>query len=179
MAMKVRRIDSNVDKLAYVLNQMGQASAKVIEFYYYTFKAQKLNHPVTSYDKLRVSNHTLYLLRDTSVKNVIIGILKVGKKVLFLFDNNGICHENEQFCVLDFYVHESLQRRGHGRTLFEFMLKHQGVTPKDLAIDSPSSNFLSFLKKHYQLDVLIKQNNFVLFGYSFFAHPMVKLSFFR
>ena len=51
-----------------------------------------------------------------------MGILKVGHKKLFVYDNIKVQHELEPLCVLDFYVHESRQRMGCGRKLFDFML---------------------------------------------------------
>lgn len=78
-------------------------------------------------------------------------------------------HEVEPLCLLDFYVHESMQRSGCGKKLFEamlevcenpyalfcchhhFPLQSEGVKPHHMAIDRPSSKCLSFLKKHYNL----------------------------
>jgi len=54
---------------------------------------------------------------------VVVGILKVGCKKLFVYDSHGIQHEMQSLCVLDFYVHESCQRRGYGWKLFEHMLQ--------------------------------------------------------
>ena len=52
----------------------------------------------------------------------VVGILKVGRKKLFVLDTHGNQTEMEPLCVLDFYVHESCQRRGCGKQLFETML---------------------------------------------------------
>lgn len=52
----------------------------------------------------------------------VVGLLKVGKKKLFVFDAAGVHHEVQPLCVLDFYVHESKQRMGCGRALYEYML---------------------------------------------------------
>lgn len=38
-------------------------------------------------------------------------------------DRNGAHNEAEPLCVLDFYIHESLQRHGYGRELFQHMLQ--------------------------------------------------------
>lgn len=66
--------------------------------------------------------------------------------------------------VLDFYVHESCQRQGVGRKLFEAMLAEESLRPHLLAYDCPSPKFLSFLRKHYGLASFIPQaNNFVVF----------------
>ena len=53
--------------------------------------------------------------------------------------------------VLDFYVHESVQRGGHGKEIFERMLQNEGVVPKKLAYDRPSPKYKAFLAKHYNL----------------------------
>jgi GNAT acetyltransferase, Mec-17 len=50
---------------------------------------------------------------------------------------------------LDFYIHESRQRAGLGKVLFEFMLEYENLLPEQLAIDRPSEKLLSFLRKHY------------------------------
>ena len=42
---------------------------------------------------------------------------------LFTQDPSGVPHEVEPLCVLDFYVHESRQRSGCGRKLFEAMMQ--------------------------------------------------------
>ena len=105
--------------------------------------------------------------------------------------------------MLDFYVHESQQRSGHGKRLFEAMIQvgclqelhnpslisslalsppsfsflppflspspslppslpppppqGEGVKPCEVAIDRPSAKFLSFLRKHYNLQSYINQ----------------------
>lgn len=58
-----------------------------------------------------------------SNKGAVIGILKIGNKKLFVYDTKGRVHEMEPMCVLDFYVHESRQRMGCGKLLFEYFLK--------------------------------------------------------
>jgi len=58
-----------------------------------------------------------------SGNGVVVGILKVGSKKLFVYDYHGVQHEMQPLCVLDFYVHESCQRRGYGKKLFDFMLQ--------------------------------------------------------
>ena len=51
-----------------------------------------------------------------SVKgNQCLGFLKVGKKNLFIRNESGAIKEIKPLCVLDFYVHESVQRIGLGR----------------------------------------------------------------
>ncbi|VDN95947.1 unnamed protein product [Rodentolepis nana] len=93
-----------------------------------------------------------------------IGLLKIGKKRLFLFDQFGECFEVEPLCILDFYVSTDFQRQGFGKELFEFMLKNENLETTDLPIDSPSTNMLSFMRKHFNQGHPLRQsNNFVVF----------------
>lgn len=80
-----------------------------------------------------------------------IGLLKIGKRNLFIRGDNGGIKEIKPLCVLDFYVHESMQRGGHGKVLFEKMLQTENITPNKLAYDRPSDKLLGFLAKHYGL----------------------------
>ncbi|XP_017596216.1 PREDICTED: alpha-tubulin N-acetyltransferase 1 [Corvus brachyrhynchos] len=100
----------------------------------------------------------------SSPKGAVLGFLKVGYKKLFLLDRDGSHVEVEPLCVLDFYIHESQQRRGLGRELFREMLQRERVQPEKLAVDRPSEKLLGFLRKHFGLCDLIPQvNNFVIF----------------
>jgi alpha-tubulin N-acetyltransferase 1 len=49
-------------------------------------------------------------------------LLKVGVKKLFIRNEMGTIKEISPLCVLDFYVHESVQRSGLGKMIFEKML---------------------------------------------------------
>lgn len=82
--------------------------------------------------------------------------------------------EVQPLCVLDFYVHESVQRRGIGKELFEAMLAAEEIKPDRLAYDRPSPKLLGFLKKHYNLKNYIPQNNnFVIYS-QYFEAPAQK-----
>lgn len=144
-------------QLYQVIDRMGEASAR----------AQGLHGPITLARKLELSDHILYVIKDAeanSGKGAVVGILKIGHKRLFVYDSLGRQHEMEPVCVLDFYVHESRQRMGCGKKLFEYFLKEQNINPKHLAIDKPSFKFSSFLNKHYNLKAVVSQvNNFVVF----------------
>ncbi|TSK28257.1 Alpha-tubulin N-acetyltransferase 1 [Bagarius yarrelli] len=145
------------NQTAAVIDELGKASAK----------AQKLPVPITSAAKLQANRHCLYLLKDgerNGGRGAAVGYLKVGYKKLFLLDQRGAHVETEPLCVLDFYVTESLQRHGYGLELFHFMLKHKKVEPEQMAYDRPSSKFLAFLEKHFDLKHSVPQvNNFVVF----------------
>lgn len=56
-----------------------------------------------------------------------LGLLKVGKRNLFIRNEAAQMKEIKPLCVLDFYVHESVQRNGIGKQLFERMLQLEGV----------------------------------------------------
>ncbi|XP_066109682.1 alpha-tubulin N-acetyltransferase 1 isoform X1 [Saccopteryx bilineata] len=147
-----------------IVDELGKASAK----------AQHLPAPITSASRMQSNRHVMYVLKDTSArpagKGAIIGFLKVGYKKLFVLDDREAHNEVEPLCILDFYIHESLQRHGHGRELFQHMLQKERVEPHQLAIDRPSQKLLKFLNKHYSLETTVPQvNNFVIFE-GFFAH---------
>ena len=94
----------------------------------------------------------------------IEGMLKVGKKELFYRDRMGKCISMSPLCVLDFYVHDSIQRKGIGKLLFLKMLLSEDTIPNKLAYDRPSHKLLLFLKKHFTLSRYISQNNnFVIY----------------
>lgn len=144
-------------QLMEVIDRMGEASAR----------AQGLRTIITTGRKLELSDHILYVMRDDQLndnKGAVIGILKIGNKKLFVYDTKGRVHEMEPMCVLDFYVHESRQRMGCGKLLFEYFLKDQDIDPRHLAIDKPSFKFSQFLKKYYNLKAELPQvNNFVVY----------------
>ncbi|XP_058148871.1 alpha-tubulin N-acetyltransferase 1 isoform X11 [Dasypus novemcinctus] len=147
-----------------IVDELGKASAK----------AQHLPAPITSASRMQSNRHVMYVLKDTSArpagKGAIIGFLKVGYKKLFVLDDREAHNEVEPLCVLDFYIHESLQRHGHGQELFQYMLQKERVEPHQLAVDRPSQKLLRFLSKHYSLETTVPQvNNFVIFE-GFFAH---------
>lgn len=145
-------------RISLVLTVLGENSAK----------AQGLQKVITSGDRLRNSDHIVYILTDPKGgpkgAGCVLGMLKMGCKHLYVFDAGGNNHEVSARCVLDFYIHESKQRMGLGRRLFQHMLKEENIEPQHLAIDKPSPKFLSFLHKHYGLETIIPQmNNFVVF----------------
>ncbi|XP_078272442.1 alpha-tubulin N-acetyltransferase 1 [Rhinoraja longicauda] len=155
------------NQLTVVLDKMGEASAK----------AQQLSAAITNASRMQVNRHRLYILKDGLAnrgRGTAIGFLKVGNKKLFVLDGQGAHNEMEPLCVLDFFVHVSLQRHGYGKELFDYMIQYEGVQPHHLAIDRPSSKFLSFLRKHYRLAATIPQvNNFVVFD-SFFRDRQLR-----
>lgn len=151
-------------QLYQVINSIGEASSF----------AQGLNNVITNADKLQNSDHLLYLMKEEDGdRSVVVGMLKIGRKKLFLLDPHNRTKEVAPLCVLDFYVHESRQRRGYGKRLFDFMLKDQNVHPGHMAVDKPSDKFLGFLRKHYGLTEQVPQiNNFVVYDIFFGERPV-------
>ncbi|ROT85081.1 hypothetical protein C7M84_021423 [Penaeus vannamei] len=153
-------------ELYQIINAIGEASSF----------AQGLNNVITTADKLQNSDHFLYLMkeRDDSIgQTLVVGMLKIGRKKLFLLNQDQRTKECAPLCVLDFYIHESRQRRGYGRRLFDYMLREQNVRPEHMAVDKPSDKFLAFLRKHYGLSRTIPQiNNFVVFDAFFQDRPI-------
>ncbi|VDO92489.1 unnamed protein product [Heligmosomoides polygyrus] len=113
-------------------------------------EAQGLKRILTTYDKVlnQPDDQFIYLMWSTSI---VIGMLKVGKKHLYLMNGAQDKFEEEPMCILDFYVHDSVQRKGNGHHLFDHMLKQESTTASAVAIDRPSDAFLSFLSKFYGL----------------------------
>lgn len=139
--------------LTEILDRMGNASSK----------AQGLKQVITNHIKFTTSgDNRLYMKAD---ENRVYGILKVGKKNLFYRDSRGTVKELQPLCVLDFYVHESVQRSGLGKQIFEKMLEKENIDPSKLAYDRPSPKLIGFLKKHYGLVSYVPQNNnFVVYN---------------
>jgi len=143
-------------KMKMIIDEMGKASAI----------AQELKSPVTSADKLVNSDHILYLMTEHNTPEhfAVVGILKMGWKKLYLFDKAGSRSEALVYCLLDFYIHETRQRKGYGKRLFEKMLQDINLEAKHLAIDKPTDKLLQFMWKHFQLSKLVNQgNNFVIY----------------
>ncbi|XP_015122965.1 alpha-tubulin N-acetyltransferase isoform X1 [Diachasma alloeum] len=152
-----RELNEYQRQLSRILDEMGEASAR----------AQGLSKPITSAMKLRDTDHIVYLLVDAEGNGglgCVVGLLKTGSKNLFMFDDGGVHFQLQPRCILDFYIHETRQRMGLGKVLYQHMLMEERMRPVKLAIDRPSEKFLQFLHKHYGLEKIIPQNNkFVVF----------------
>jgi len=95
------------DILNTVIDKMGDASAL----------SQGLHGSITSSSSLRGSNYVLYLKVQGKQ---CLGLIKTGYKSLFVREYCSSEMINiKPLCILDFYVHESCQRSGHGKDLFE------------------------------------------------------------
>ena len=108
--VRSREVARAPPEIARIINTMGQLSTS----------AQGLGGVITTTEKfIMQSDNVLYI---KSENNKVVGFLKTGYKHLFQRNLGGRIIEITPLCVLDFYVHESMQRGGHGRELFERML---------------------------------------------------------
>lgn len=139
-----------------IVDHIGEASSV----------AQELKSPITSAEKLQGSNHTLYLMTERTPQGhfIVVGLLKMGWKKLYVHDRKGSQTEAMVFCLLDFYISETRQRRGYGIKLMDYMLRDNDIKASQLAFDQPSDCLLRFLSKHFNLTNSVNQsNNFVIF----------------
>lgn len=174
--------------LRQVVDTMGRLSAE----------AQTLPTIITTYAKFAASDDQhLYLLRSPSKGEDtprVLGLLKVGTKDLFFHDELGqLSQKLRPLCVLDFYIHESQQRRGLGLELLNHVLQdipsrcsspssppssHRSsnsipLQASQLAFDRPSAKLLAFLARHFGLhDPILQNNNFVVFKNFFHSNPV-------
>ncbi len=140
-------------ELSTIIDTMGQASAT----------AQGLGAVITTTSRLISNSEQVLFIAGNSTS--ALGIIKFGTKHLFHRMSNGGVHEITPMCVLDFYVHEQCQRQGVGSALFNYALQYFNTTPSQLGYDRPSIKFLSFLKKHHNLQYYDPQNNnFVVYN---------------
>lgn len=127
----------------------------------------QLRAPLTSCEKLINSENTLYLsweFDEETETSKLLGFVKVGRKKLFLYDSQMQTYEGEILCLLDFYVHYSVQRRGIGKELIDYMLAQENTKPFELALDNPSVTLLGFMSQKYDMKKPVWQNtNFVVF----------------
>lgn len=144
----IKNLGSNeMKKISNALDNMGYLSAK----------AQGLKNIITTTGTFTINNdQKLYIHAQGNKLN---GILKTGVRKLFIYDSLNNIKEIKPLCVLDFYVHESQQRNGLGKILFEAMLKEENSEAAMIAYDRPSEKLLSFLSKHYSLVKYTPQNN--------------------
>jgi alpha-tubulin N-acetyltransferase 1 len=95
----------NFSLISSVLDAIGTASAK----------AQGLKAVITTGLKFIGTDQRLFIKCEGKT---VVGLLKMGKRKLFIRDELGSIKEITPLCVLDFYVHESQQRSGHGKVKF-------------------------------------------------------------
>ena len=115
--------------LGGALDEMGKRSGK----------AQGLKRAITTWSSLITSDNRIVLsigaASSSSGLPTMRGLLRVGERQLFVHrDPNGPYVQVSPTCVLDFYVHESCQRKGDGRQLFDAMLAHEAEFAGEWAV---------------------------------------------
>eukprot|EP01036_Dinobryon_divergens_P033996 gene33996-43924_t len=139
-------------------NELGIGSAK----------AQQLNTPISTLDKLRESPSHVVLLFSTPIESSSrpVGLIRYGLKDLYFYTKEGKVIESKQTnCVLDFYVVETAQRQGVGLKLFKKMLEVTGLGPVQFAYDRPSPKLAAFMAKNFNLlDMDLQPNRYAIFG---------------
>ena len=138
-------------QVTQIIDALGEASAI----------AQGLGSTITTHSKLINSqgSQNLYMIVQGYQA---LALLKTGTKSLFIQGSNQ--QQINPRCVLDFYVHESLQRQGVGLRIFEYMMEYENLAAHKYAYDRPSPKLLGFLRKHFSLTNYSPQmNHFVIF----------------
>jgi alpha-tubulin N-acetyltransferase 1 len=78
--------------------------------------------------------------------------LKFGYKDLFFYTAKGAVIQSQKcMCLLDFYVHRTVQRQGIGKQLFDYFIDIVQIPSEFIAYDRPSPKLLPFLARHYAL----------------------------
>jgi len=140
------------NRIGMIIDEMGKLSAM----------AQGLKTPLTTAEKLADSDHIVYMMIEhntTSPNFIVIGILKMGWMKMNLCDNPRARPGSMVYSLLDFYVHETRQRKGYGKRLIDYMLKDVDLNAKNLAIAKPTHKISNFMRKHYQLSKLVNQDD--------------------
>ncbi|KRW99484.1 hypothetical protein PPERSA_07969 [Pseudocohnilembus persalinus] len=128
-------------------------------------KAQGLGQIVTSYEKLSANDDILFL---KVFQNKVQGILRIGKKNLFYSDRTGKMINIQPMCLLDFYIHESCQRSGIGKTKenanlnsnkSELPIQNQQLDSKQISQNN-SYQQQKYMAHGHQSNNSLNQNNF-------------------
>ncbi|CAG9860491.1 unnamed protein product [Phyllotreta striolata] len=158
-----RMLYDTISKVGEIVNEMGSASAK----------SQGLLRPLTTTDKLKNSQHDLYLAVDQTAnygRGAVAGMLKTGKKSLYVLDRLGREYQVKAPFLFDFYVPENKQRMGWGKFLYDSLLWQNDLEPAKIAYDQPTDALSNFLSKHYGLSDAVKQpTRFVVYD-GFFSN---------
>lgn len=146
------RNEQRTKETCEIIDVMGRESSR----------AQSLRSVITTSSRFFSSSDNKIYLKSEG--NKVVGILKTGSRKLFYTDEIGKILELSPVCLLDFYVHESYQRSGYGKELYEIMLEEEKTSPSKIAIDRPSQKLIAFMRKHYSLsDYIPQNNNFVVY----------------
>uniref|UniRef100_A0A7E4ZVD9 Alpha-tubulin N-acetyltransferase n=1 Tax=Panagrellus redivivus TaxID=6233 RepID=A0A7E4ZVD9_PANRE len=132
-------------------------------------KAQNLKKPLTSYDRILDNDDEqhVYIAWEQSPNGItsrILGFLKMSRRKLYLRDNAETQFIISPPCVLDFYVHESVQHQGYGTALFTAMLTSEDCEASKVAFDKPTDALMNFLATKFGLvNPVWQSTNFLVF----------------
>lgn len=109
-------------ELSDCLNELGLRSAI----------AQGLKAPITTTAKFLASGgspeeQSIFLAVEEGGR--CVGLLKTGRRTLFVYNKLNKLHEITPLCALDFYVEETERRKGWGLRLFQAMLGRNAPAP--------------------------------------------------
>jgi len=102
-------------------------------------------------------------------KVIITGFIKYSYRHLYFYTKKGKVVEKDPCCILDFYVLETIQRKGIGHQLLEHVLAIEsdrtGVGSFDqCCYDRPSPKLIAFIKKNYKsTKENLQPNKFMIF----------------
>jgi len=80
-------------------------------------KQQGLNVVKTSFYKFFHSQDRMFIKAE---KNVIIGYLRVGKRRIFIRDEQNNYFQEDPITVIDFYIVKNYERQGFGKVSFNY-----------------------------------------------------------
>lgn len=111
-------------------------------------RAQGKLRPCTSVVNIRKSGTDERMFIDYDYKrDRVNGFVRFGERNI----PQGKGEFLNCFCLLDFWVHNSVERRGVGQKLFNYALQSVGKTPNELAYPSFSNKLEAFLATKYGL----------------------------
>ena len=128
-----------------ILDKMGLASSQ----------SQNLTTISTSFLKFYESNHRIVIKAQ---QNKVLGFIKVGTKKLYVRDRYYNYHNVSPLCVIDFYVHESCQRNGIGKQLFDYMVNFERKYPEEIAYETDGADFVFEDSTDWEIDSITESN---------------------
>lgn len=66
--------------------------------------------------------------------------------------------------IVDFYMQEHCQRKGHGIQLFEYFLLCKGIEARQVSLYKPTKSIMQFMSKHFGLKTRLPEGK-LLFTY--------------
>ncbi|CAI2364942.1 unnamed protein product [Moneuplotes crassus] len=137
-----------------IRNTMHKASCENQNRYYDKSKANELFvNPLPEY--LNTKKNTMFF---KAYSNKCVGYISTVdfKIVMHILDDRRIYIDTT--AILDFYIHEDCQRKGHGKQLMDYLLLVKGIEPRKVSLYKPSKAMFKFMKKHYGLSARLDES---------------------